>query len=107
MRGNPLAVKRLSFQMLTIYCQSISFGLKMKSFVVQSKYNFEDKRKHILWYKLSNVTIRNAQKPNFVKCQYLEESIFLTYPRSLIAMIKEYITQNKNYSHLQIQSFNS
>ena len=36
-RGNPLAVKRLSFQMLTFYSQSISFGLEMKFFLVQEK----------------------------------------------------------------------
>ena len=34
MRGNPLKVKGLSFQMLFLCCQSISFGLRMKSFVV-------------------------------------------------------------------------
>ena len=51
MRDNPLAVKRLSFQMLTFYCQSISFGLEMKSFLIQKKYNFEENkflRKQIL-----------------------------------------------------------
>ena len=42
MRGNPLTVKRLSFQMLFFYCQSISFGLQMKSLVVQRKYNIDD-----------------------------------------------------------------
>ena len=48
MRGNPLTVKGLSFQMLFFYCQSISFGLEMKPFVIQRKYNFEDKRKKIV-----------------------------------------------------------
>ena len=42
MRGNPLTAKGLSFQMLPFYCQGISFGLEMISFVVQRKYNFED-----------------------------------------------------------------
>ena len=37
MQGNPLAFKRLSFQMLTFNCQSIFFGLEMKSFLVQKK----------------------------------------------------------------------
>ena len=109
--GNPLTDKRLSFQMLSFYCQSISFGLETlaeennwtwltpfqkhhwkqfinqiqsgetilnpinklvsmmflkwgqsgpiiffhkgrKSFVVQRKYNFEDKRKKTVWYNL-------------------------------------------------------
>ena len=48
MRGNPLAVEQLSFQMLTFYCQSISFVLEMKYFLVQKKNNLEDKRKQIL-----------------------------------------------------------
>ena len=48
MRENPLSVKRSSFQMLSFYCQSISFGLQMKSFVVQREYNFEYKRKQIV-----------------------------------------------------------
>ena len=33
-RGNPLTVKRLSFQMLSFSYQNIFFGLQMKSFVV-------------------------------------------------------------------------
>ena len=37
-RGNPLRVKGLSFQIMSSYCQSIYFGLQMK-------YNFEVKRK--------------------------------------------------------------
>ena len=45
MRGNPSTVKGLSFQILSFYCQCIFFGLRMKSFVVQWKYNFEDNRK--------------------------------------------------------------
>ena len=69
MRGNPLEVERLLFQMLTCHCQSISFVLEMKSFLVQKK-NFEDKRKQIVWYNLSNKNIRNVHKPNFDKCQY-------------------------------------
>ena len=52
--------------MLFFYYQSISFGLEMKSFVVQRKYNFEDKRKKIVWYNL----IGNVHEPNFYKCQY-------------------------------------
>ena len=48
------------------YCQSISFGLEMKSFVVQRKYNFKDKRNKIVWYNL----IQNVHKPNFDKCEY-------------------------------------
>ena len=47
-RGNPFTVKGLSFQILFFYYQSISSGLEMKSFVVQRKYNFEDKRKKIV-----------------------------------------------------------
>ena len=66
MRGNHLIVKGLSFQMLYFYCQRISFGLEMKSFVVQRKHNFEDKREKKLWYNL----IRNVYKPSFDKCQY-------------------------------------
>ena len=42
-RGIPLTVKRLSFQLLTFLCQSISLELEIKSFVVQRKYNFGDK----------------------------------------------------------------
>ena len=49
-RGNFLTVKGLSFQMLSFYWQSISFGLEMKFFVVQRKCNFENKRKQIVWY---------------------------------------------------------
>ena len=56
--------------MLAFYCQSISFGLDMKSFLVQKKNNFEHKRKQIIWYNLSNINIINAHKPNFSKCQY-------------------------------------
>ena len=48
MGGNRLKVKGLSFQMLSLYSQSISFGLEMKSFVVKRKYNFEDKRRKIV-----------------------------------------------------------
>ena len=70
MRRNSLAVERLSFQILTFYCQNISFGLGIKSFLEQKKNNFEDKRKQIVWYKLSNINIRNVHKPNFDKCQY-------------------------------------
>ena len=55
MRGNPLTVKGLSFQMLPFYCQSISFGLEMKSFVIQRKYNFEDK---IIVYYVPRRTMR-------------------------------------------------
>ena len=40
MRINPLTVQGFKFQMLSFYWQSFSFGLKMKSFVVQGKYNF-------------------------------------------------------------------
>ena len=47
MRRNPLTVKGLSFQILSFHCQSISSDLEMKSFVVQRKYNFEDKRKKL------------------------------------------------------------
>ena len=56
--------------MLTFYYQSIFFGLDMKSFLVQKNNNFEDKRKQIIWYNLSNVNIRNVNKPNFGRCQY-------------------------------------
>ena len=66
MRGNPLTVKGLSFQMMSFYCQGISFGLGMKFFVVQRKYNFEVKRKKIVLYNL----IRNVHKSNFDKCEY-------------------------------------
>ena len=48
MRGNPLTVKALSFQMLSFYCQSISFSLEIESFVVQRKYDFKDKKKKIV-----------------------------------------------------------
>ena len=48
MKGNPLTVKGLPFQILSFYRQSISFDLEMKSFVVQRKYNFEDKGKNCL-----------------------------------------------------------
>ena len=48
MKRNPLTVKGLSFQMLSFYCQSISFGLEMKSFIVKRKYNFKGKRKQIV-----------------------------------------------------------
>ena len=65
MRRNPLTVGGLSFQMLSFYCQSISFGLEMKSFIVQRKYNFQDKRKKIVCYNL----IRNVHKPNIDKCE--------------------------------------
>ena len=47
-RGNPLKVKVLSFQVLSFYCQIISFGLEMKSFLVRRKNNFDVKRKQIL-----------------------------------------------------------
>ena len=70
MKGNPSAVERLSFQMLTFYSQSISFGLEIKSFLIQKNNNFEDKIKQIVWYNLSNINIRNVHKPNFDKCQY-------------------------------------
>ena len=70
MRGNPLAVEQLSFQMLTFYCQSISFGLEMKSFLVQKNNNFEDERKKIVWYNLSNINIRNVHKPNYRKITF-------------------------------------
>ena len=66
-RGNPLTVEVFSFQVLSFYCQSLSFGLEIKSFVVWRKYNFDVKRKQILWY---NVPIRNIHKPNFDKSQY-------------------------------------
>ena len=33
-RGNPLTVKGLSFQMLSFYCQSISSGLEMKLIII-------------------------------------------------------------------------
>ena len=56
--------------MLTFYCQSISFGLDMKSFLVPKKNNFEDKRKQIVRYNLSYINIINVHKPNFDKCQY-------------------------------------
>ena len=56
--------------MLTFYCQSISFGLEMKSFLVPKNNNFEDKREQIVWYNLSNINIRNVHKPNVDKCQY-------------------------------------
>ena len=38
--------------MLSCYFQSISFGLQMKSFDLQRKYNSEDKIKQIVWYNL-------------------------------------------------------
>ena len=66
MRGNPLTVKGLSFQILSFYCQSMAFGLEIKFFVLQRKHNFEDKRKKIVWCNL----IRNVHKPNFDKSQY-------------------------------------
>ena len=66
MRGNPLAVERLSFQMLTFYCQSVSFDLETKSFLVQKTNNFEDK-KQIVWYNLSNINIRNVNTTITVK----------------------------------------
>ena len=47
--------------MMSFYCQSISFGLEMKSFVVQRKCSFEDKREKFVWYNLK----RNVHKPNF------------------------------------------
>ena len=65
-RGNHLKAKGLSFQILSYFCQSISFGLEMKYFVVQRKYNFEDERKKIVCYNL----IINVHKPNFDKCEY-------------------------------------
>ena len=40
-------LKEFSIQILSFYCQSISFGLEIKSFVTQRKYNFEDKRKNL------------------------------------------------------------
>ena len=52
--------------MLSFYCQNISFGLEIKSFVVQRKYNFKDKRKKMVWYNL----IRDLHKLNFNKCEY-------------------------------------
>ena len=55
MRGNPLTLKGLSFQMLSFLCQSISFDLEIKCFIVQKKYNFKDKRKQIVWYYLSKI----------------------------------------------------
>ena len=67
MRGNPLTVERLLLQMLTFYCQSISFVLEMKSFLVQKKNKFGGKRKQIVWYYLSNINIRNVHKSNFDK----------------------------------------
>ena len=46
--GNPLTVKGLLFPILSYYCQSISFGLEMKYFVVQRNIpNFEYKRKKL------------------------------------------------------------
>ena len=60
MRGNPLTVKGLSFQRLSFYCQSISFGLEMKSFIVRKKFNFEHKRKKIVWYNLIR-SVHNIQ----------------------------------------------
>ena len=71
--GIRLAFKGLLFQIPSFYCQSISFSLEMKSFVVQKIYNFEDKRKQLLWYNL----IRNVHKPSFDKCQYLNFKIQL------------------------------
>ena len=37
MRGNTLTAKGLSFQMISIHCQSVSFSLEVKSFVVKRK----------------------------------------------------------------------
>ena len=48
MKRNPLAVKGFSFQMIFFYCENFSSALQVKSFVVQRKYNFEDKRKQIV-----------------------------------------------------------
>ena len=63
-KGNPLTVKGLSFQMLSFYCQIIFSCLEMKSFVVKKIYNFEDKRKKLV----CNNLIRNVKKPIFEKC---------------------------------------
>ena len=48
MRGNPLTVKGMSFQIMSFYGESIFFGLEMKYIVLQRKYNFEDKKKQIV-----------------------------------------------------------
>ena len=45
MRGNLLTFKGVLFKIISFYCQSISFGLEMKSFIVQRKYNFKDNGK--------------------------------------------------------------
>ena len=66
MRGNPLTVKGLPFQILSFHCHGISFGLEMKSCIVRRKCNLEDKRKKIVWCNL----MRNVHEPNFDKFEY-------------------------------------
>ena len=62
MRGNLLTVKGLSFQMLSFYSQSFCFGLQMKSFVLQRKYYFEDKRIRIQKLGYKNHAKKNMKK---------------------------------------------
>ena len=82
--------------MLTFDCQSISFVLEMKSFLVQKKNNFEDARKQIVWYDLSNINISDTEeKPNVeVPRESLElkivnaRKVFVETVRKVVILLK-------------------